>query len=37
VVAGQQKLLGALDALAGDELVRRLVEGLREQPVEIEG
>jgi hypothetical protein len=36
VVAGQQQPLGLLDAPAGDELVRRLVEGLGEQAVEVE-
>jgi hypothetical protein len=36
VVAGQQQLFGLLDAPAGDELMRRLVEGLGEQAVEIE-
>jgi hypothetical protein len=37
MVAGQQQLLGLLYAPAGDEFVRRLVEGLGEQAVEVEG
>jgi hypothetical protein len=35
VVAGQQQLLGLLDAPAGNEFVRCLVEGLGEQTIEI--